>query len=173
VKSVSPRKVTRRNPGVSTQRERVVESLRRAFGRGAIPAPIHQIQRLARVRQRHDQGVVAPHPVVGDVHPFLARPGGFGERAIGLNERLVEERRGLLAPHAHPRRVDRRLQGLDRRAVKASTEVPRRRRVWNPLRAQRVEIALVLAAQLNVLQARPAAQDVIGDTQDVIRLVIR
>jgi hypothetical protein len=117
--------------------------------------------------------VVPPHPVVGDVHARLAGARGFGQRAVGVDERLVEERGRLLAPDAHARRVDRRLQRLNRRAIEAATEIARRRRVRNPLRAQGVEIALVLTAQLDVLQTRPAAQDVIGDPQDVIRFVIR
>ena len=55
----------------------------------------------------------------------------------------------------------------------AAAEVSRRRRVGDALRAQRVEIALVVAQEFQVLQAIAAADHVIGDVQHVIALVVR
>ena len=81
--------------------------------------------------------------------------------------------RRLGAPDPHPRLVDRRLQRLDRRLVKPPAEIARRGRIGNPLRAQRVEIHLVLPPPLDILQTRPATQHVVRDAQHVIRFVIR
>ena len=105
--------------------------------------------------------------------PSLHWPGRLGQRAIRVDHRLVEKRRRLGAPDPHARLVDRRLQRLDRRLVKPPAEIARRRRIGNPLRAQRIEIHLVLPAPLDILQARPATQHVVRDPEHVIRFVIR
>ena len=57
---------------LATQRPRLIEPLGRALRQRSIAAPIHQKQRLTGVRQRHHQRVIAPHAVIGDVHPVLA-----------------------------------------------------------------------------------------------------
>ena len=46
--------------------------------RGPVAAAVDQVQRLGGVGQRDDQRVVAPGPVVGDVHPLLAPAVAWG-----------------------------------------------------------------------------------------------
>jgi len=88
--------------------------------------------------------------------------------AVRVDHRFVEKLRRLRPPDPHPRLVDRRLQGLDRALVKPPAEIARGRRVGNSLRAERIEIHLVLSTELDILQARPAAQHVVRDPEHVI-----
>jgi hypothetical protein len=89
------------------------------------------------------------------------------------SDRFLEERLRLRAPDPQPRRIDRRLQGLDRRRVEAPTKIAGRGRVGNALRPERVQVHLILPALLDILQARPAAEHVVRDPEHVIRFVIR
>ena len=50
--------------------------------------------------------MVAPGAVVGDVHALLALGVGGDEGAVGVEDRLVEERGGLLGPDPQPGLVD-------------------------------------------------------------------
>jgi hypothetical protein len=81
-------------------------------------------------------------------------PVGFGQRRVRVDHGLLEKLDRLHAPDAHPRLVDRRLQGLDRRLVKPPAEIARGRRVGNALRPQRLEIHLVRPPPRDILQAR-------------------
>jgi len=56
--------------------------------------------------------------------------------------------------------------------VEAAAEVPRRGRVGDAHGAQGVEIDLVVAEPLEVLHAPAAGEEVEGDVEDVIRLVV-
>ena len=60
---------------------------------GRLPLRLTRIQRFLRVGQRDDQRVIAPHAVIGDVHPFLALPGRLGQRAVRVDDGFVEKRR--------------------------------------------------------------------------------
>ena len=77
---------------------------------GPVPGPIDDEQRFARVGQREDQRVIAPLAIVVDVHALLALAGGFDHRAVGIDDRFVEERLGLLPPDLQPRGVEHSLQ---------------------------------------------------------------
>jgi len=106
--------------------------------------------------------------------PLLARAERRGDRPVGVDHRTGEERPGLLFPDRKTHAVDRlhQRQHLGDR-VEPAAEVAGRRRIGHPRRAQGVEIDLVVAKRLQVLQAVAAAQDVVGDVQHVIRLVVR
>jgi hypothetical protein len=57
--------------------------------------------------------VITPGAVVGDVDPLFAARGGGDERAIDVEDRLVEEIGGLLAPDFEPGLIEDVLKGLD------------------------------------------------------------
>ena len=141
--------------------------------RGPVAAPVDQVQRLGGVGQRDDQRVIAPRPVVGDVHALLAPAVGGGERPVGVDERLVEEVLGLLLPGPQPGLVEDVHQLLDVGFGEAAAEVPGGGRVGDAFGPQGVEVDLVVAADFEVLQPAAAGQEVVGDVQDVVALVIR
>jgi ubiquinone/menaquinone biosynthesis C-methylase UbiE len=72
-----------------------------------------------------------------------------------------------------PRRVEGRLQIVQVPARKPPTEIARRGGVGNPLGPQRVQVGLVLAAQLQVFQAGPTTQRIISQIEHVVRFVVR
>ncbi len=155
-----------------TQRDRLIEPLCGSLVRRTVATAIHPGQRFARVRQRHHQRVVAPSPVIGDLHPFLALTVRLGQRPVGFHDRLVEERGRLLLPHLHPHPVDGRHQRLVVRLAEAPREVPRRRRIGNHPCADRVRVPLVVPQLIEILQRLATAPEVVGDVQHVIRLVV-
>ena len=91
--------------------------------RGAVAAPVDQEQRLGGVGRRDHQRVVAPGPVIGDVHSSLAPALARSEGAVGVDERLVEEAVGLLLPGPRPGLVEDVHQPLDVALGEAATEV--------------------------------------------------
>jgi hypothetical protein len=70
---------------------------------GAVAAAVDQIQRLGGVGQRDDQRVVPPGAVIGDIDALLATAAAGSQRAVGVEEGLVEEVVGL--PFQTRRRV--------------------------------------------------------------------
>ena len=140
---------------------------------GPVGAQQPQIQGFLGVRERDDECRVPPDALVGDVHSLLGRRVGLNDRGVRVDDRRLREEGGrLAAPHLQPGAVDRLLQGDDRGWVKAPAEVPGGRRVRQALDPQAIEEHLVAAARLDVLQALPPAQGVVGDVQDVIGLVV-
>jgi hypothetical protein len=118
--------------------------------------------------------VIAPLPVVADVHPLLALSGGGGDGAVDVDDRNLEERRILLLPDLQANFVDRLHQRQDLLfALKTPAEIPGGRGIGDPPGTQRVEISFVVAKQLHMIQARAPGQNVVGDVQNVIALVIR
>ena len=140
--------------------------------RGAVAAAVDQEQRLGGVGQRDDQRVIAPGAVVGDVHALLALGVGGDERAVGVEERLVEEVGGLLAPDPQPGLVDGVHQRLDVGLGEAAAEVAGGGGVGDAVGAEGVEVDLVVAAEFEVLEAAAAGEEVVGDVQDVVDLVV-
>jgi len=140
--------------------------------RGAVAAPVDQEQRLGGVGRRDHQRVVAPGPVIGDVHSSLAPALARSEGAVGVDERLVEEAVGLLLPGPRPGLVEDVHQPLDVALGEAATEVTGGGRVGDALGPQGVEVDLVVASDLEVFGALSACQEVVGDVQDVVALVV-
>src|ERR1035438_9689981 len=79
--------------GVATQQRRAkttfetntqspIDFRRRAFVGRPIAGPIEQTENFTGVGQRHDERMVSPEAVVGDVHAELAFAGGPDEHAI-------------------------------------------------------------------------------------------
>ena len=82
------------------------------------------------------------------------------------------EERGLLLPDLQPRLVEHVHQSIDRAAARSAG---RSRRPWSGRESavpQGVQIRLVVAPQFQVLQARSAGQQVVGDVQHVVRLAV-
>ena len=140
--------------------------------RGPVATAVDQEQGLGGVGQRDDQRMVAPHPLVGDIHPLLAPAVGGGERAVGVDERLVEEGVGLLLPGPQPGLVEGVHQLLDVALGEAAAEVPGGGRVGEAFGPEGVEVDLVVAADLEVLRPSATGQEVVGDVQDVVALVV-
>ena len=145
----------------------------RAFVRGPVARAVDEAQHLAGVGQGHDQRVIAPGAVVGDVHALLALAGGLDQRAVHVDDGLVEERR----PAARPRPCRRVSSKMSCRvsmssAREAAAEVAGGGGIGDAACAQGVEEDLVVAAQFEVLQAGAVAQGVVGEVEDVVGLVI-
>ena len=103
----------RLEPGPAAQRDGLVQILIGPLVAGTVARAVHQIQRLLGVGQRDQQRVVAPLPVVADVHPLLALAEGGGDGAVGIEDRLLEELRLLLLPDLQAGLVDRLHQRQD------------------------------------------------------------
>ena len=115
----------------------------------------------------------APDSLVAQVHPLLALARGLHHRAVGLDHRLLEEGLRLLAPDPKTGLVDGLHQPLHVVPPEAAAEVPSRRGIRNPLRAEGIEVHLVVAKEFQIFQAAPPGQHVVGEVQHVIRFVIR
>ena len=116
--------------------------------------------------------MVAPGPIVGDVHPLLAPGVRGGERPVGVDERLVEEGVGLLLPGPEPGLVEDLHQPLDITFGEPAAEVPGGGRVGDAFGPEGIQVDLVVAADLDVLDASAPGQEVVGDVEDVVALVI-
>ena len=79
---------------------------------------------------------------------------------------------GLLPPDLQPRGVEDRLQAEEGGRIEAAAEVARRGGVGNAAGAQGVEVRLVAPQQFEVFQAGPSGQQVVGDVQHVVGIVI-
>ena len=86
-------------------RQHTINLLGRPFMAGTIPRTIHERQYLARVGQRHDQRVIAPRAVVGDVHARFALACGRYQRAVHVDSGFGEELRRLRGPDFVPHLV--------------------------------------------------------------------
>jgi hypothetical protein len=117
--------------------------------------------------------VIAPRSVVGDVHPLLAPAVRGGECPISIEERLVEEGVGLLFPGPQPGLIEDAHQLLDIALGEAAAEVPGGGRVGDAFGPEGIEVDLVVTPDFEVFQATAAGQEVVGDVQDVVALVIR
>ncbi len=116
--------------------------------------------------------MVAPLAFVVDIHALFALAGGLGHRAVGVEDGFREECFGLLPPDLQPRSVEDRLQAEDGCRVEAAAEVARRGRIGNAAGAQGVEVGLVVPQQFQVFQTGSAGQQVVGDREHVVGIVV-
>src|SRR5436853_5000159 len=105
--------------------------------------------------------------------PFLPATAAGGQGAIGVEERLVEELGGLLLPDPEPGLVEGVHQPLDIGLGEAAAEVPGGGGIGDACGPEGVEVDLVVASDFEVLDATAAGQEVVGDVEDVVALVIR
>ena len=154
------------------QGDRLIQEDVRLFLGGAVAAAIEQVQRLGRIGQRDQQRMVTVLAVVGEVHPLLALGIAGHDAAIGLEDRLGEELRRLLGPDPQPRFIDGVHQREDIVLGETAAEVACGGRVGDAFGSQGVEVDLVVAPQLEVLDAQATGEDIEGDVQDVVGFVV-
>jgi hypothetical protein len=116
--------------------------------------------------------MITPNPVVSAVDILLALGVGPHHGAIDIEDGFREELRGLLGPDPQPGVVDEVHQGQDVPFLEAAAKVACSGGIGNALCAQSVEEDLIVAAQLDVLDALAPGQSVEGDVQDVIGFVL-
>ena len=97
---------------------------------------------------------------------------GGGERAVGVDEGLLEEVGGLLLPDPQPGLVEDLHEPLDVGLGEASAEVAGGGGVGDACGPEGVEVDLVIAADFEVLDAAAAGQEVVGDVEDVVALEV-
>jgi hypothetical protein len=93
-------------PRTQTQKQAPIDFSSGVFVRGPVPRAIDKAQHFGGVGQRYDQGMIAPGPVIGNVHALLALTGGLGQGAVHVEERTVEEGVGLPGPDPQTDFVD-------------------------------------------------------------------
>ena len=140
---------------------------------GSVARATDNGQRLGRVGQREEQYLVAPVVLVGDVHTLLTLPQGGGQGPVPINDGLLEEFGRLTPPDPQPDLVDGVHQDLDVCLPEPAAEVPGGGWVGDPLGTQSVQVHLVVTEQFEVLHTLAPAQEVVGDVEHVVRLVVR
>jgi len=85
---------------------------------------------------------------------------------------MFEEARWLPRPDAKANFIDRVHQGLDIMGFEPAAKITRSRGIWDPLRAQGIQVDFVVAKPLEVFQASTSGQGVVGDVQNVVRFVV-
>ena len=158
--------------GLAAQQDRQVELLGGPLVRGAVAGAVDDAEHLAGIGQRDDQRVIAPGAVVGDVDALLAAGAGGDERAVDVEDGLVEEAGGLLLPELDPRLIEDVLEGLDVLGREATAEVAGGGGVGDAVGAEGVEEDDIIASQFDVVEAGAVAEGVVGEVQDVVGLVI-
>jgi len=76
-------------------------------------------------------------------------------------------------PDADSHVIDDVHQPPDRFLVESPTVVPSRCRIWDRPRAQSIEEGSIVAPHFDVVEHPSTAQQVVGDVQDVIGVVVR
>src|SRR5208283_2553456 len=145
-----------------------VESVGRTFMGGTVAGAIDDAQDLTRVGQGHDEDVITPDAVVGDVHAPFALARGRNQRAVGVKDGLLEEGGGLVLPDANTHLIENILQAVEVGHREASAEIASRGGIGDALGAKGVKIIDIVASQFDVLQAIAVTQGVEGDVEDVI-----
>src|SRR5208283_1795613 len=140
--------------------------------RGAVAATIDQVERLGGVGQRDQERMITPGTVVSDINALFALGVGADEGTVGVQDGFLEKLGWLLGPDSQPRLIDSVHQSHDVLLGEATAEIPGCGGVGDTHGAQSVEINLVVAPQFEMLDFLAAGQDVIGDIQDMVGLVI-
>src|SRR5207247_5162638 len=94
------------------------------------------------------------------------------QKAVHVQEGLLEEGRRLVRPDLQARVVDDFEEGLNAVRGKAATEVSRRGGVGEAAGTQGVQQDLIVAQEFEVLQASAAAQRQIGQGEHMVRFMI-
>src|SRR5271157_2187300 len=140
--------------------------------RGAVAAKIDQGERFGGVGQRDQERMITPGTVVGDINALFALGVGADEGTVDVQDGFLEKLGWLLGPDSQPRLVDSVHQSHDVVLGEAAAEIPGCGGVGDTHGAQGIEINLVIAPQFEMLDFLAAGQDVVGDIQDMVGLVI-
>ena len=159
-------------PGLPAEQDGQVELLGGAFVRRAVAGAVDDAEYLAGVGQRDDQRVIAPGTVIGDVDALFTTGAGGDQRAVGIEDGLVEEVGRLLAPEFEPSLIEDVLEGFDVVGGEAAAEVARGGGVGDAVGAQGVEEDEVVASLFDVVEAGAVAQGIVGEVEDVVGLVV-
>ena len=141
--------------------------------RGAVARAVDQEQRLGRVGQRDQEGVIAPGALVGR---SMSRLHSASVPTSVPSASMIASSKNSGGCTAQTRRrvsVEGLHQGQDVGHAEPAAEVALGGGVGDALGAHRVEVDLVVAPQLDVLDLLAAGQEVEGDVQDVVALVVR
>jgi hypothetical protein len=88
--------------------------------------------------------------------------------AIGIENRLLTEPRGLPAPHLLPCLVEGFLELLNVGRGEAPQKVSGRGGIGNTLGRQAPRVALIVAQPVNILQASASGDDVVSDVEHMV-----
>jgi hypothetical protein len=102
-------------------------------------------QRFLGVGQGNHQGVIAPDPLVGQIHALLASSRGAGDGAVGIQDRRLEECLGLLLPNQQAFLVDDVHQRVDAVLGEPAEEIASGGRIGDTRYAQGIQIGVVIA----------------------------
>ena len=165
-------KIDAAEAGLAAEEDRQVELLGGGFVRGPVAGAVDEAEHLAGVGQGDDQRVIAPGAVVSDVHALLAARTGGDERAVDVEDGLVEEVGRLLLPDFDPCLIEDVLKGLDVVGRETAAEVAGGGGIGDAVGTQGIEEDDVVAPQLDVIEAGTVAQRVVGDVEDVVGFVV-
>ena len=118
-----------------------------------IAGPIDQIEHFAGVGQGDHQRGVTENPFVRKSHAAFALPESKRNRAVDIDKGLFEKASGLLIPNPLRHGVGDLHEFEDIVLLEATGEVSAGGRVRNALRAQPIEEGLMIAPELDILQA--------------------
>src|SRR5208282_1573269 len=155
-----------------TNRQGPIDLLGSAFLGGSISRTVEHTEDFAGVGQAEHQRVIAPSAVVSNVHASLALARRFNEKAIHVQNCLLEEGRWLAAPHFDPRGVDNVQQRLNAIGRKPPTEISGRRWIGEATGPQGIEQDFIVAEQFQVLQTGTATQGQVSQGEYVVRFVV-
>jgi len=154
------------------QVDRLVDPVGGAGVAGCVAGPVDQVKHLFGVGQRHDQRRVSPDALVGDVHPGLVLPTGWGDGAVGVEVGdRTQQVPAAPGPQFRAHRVDRIHQRRHVGLVEPPAEITGRGRVRDQFRTKRVHVGSVVAQPFDVLEPGATTQYVVA-MFNVIGLVI-
>ena len=139
---------------------------------GATGRAVEQEQGLLGVGQGDQQGVVAPDALVGQVHAFLAS--ALVPAMVPSASRMACSKKALGCCCQTSRRLSlmTRIKRGDVLGLETAEEIAGGGGVGDTLGPQGVEIVLVVAEQFQVLETGAADQDVVGEVEDMVGLVV-
>src|SRR5690606_16762799 len=123
--------------------------------------------------QRDNQRMIAPLALVVDADALFLFTGGWDLRAVGLNDRAIEKGVWLLPPHLLANAIEATLQLKNIQRAEPAAEIPGGGRIGDPLGAQGIQISFVAAAVFQVFQATAAGEQIQGDIENVVSLIVR
>ena len=117
--------------------------------------------------------MITPLLFVIHADALLLLSAGFDHRSIGFNDGLFKEVVRLLLPGDASNLVEALLQLEDVLLMEATAEIACRRGVGNPLSPKGVQPRLVVADLFQMVQTRPARQQVQCNVEHMVGFIIR